>query len=94
MKINDSNRINGVTNQYNVQNNKRLKELESKQRKDEVRISPEAMEMLSSSQGGCVERAKQIAELKQSVSSGAYHVEAGKIAEKLLPYLKGNHLNE
>ena len=34
------------------------------------------------------ERAQRIGELKQSVSTGTYHVDAGKIAEKLWPYLK------
>ena len=88
MKINDSNRINGVSNQYKIQHELRSESIKTKRRKDEVQISAAAKEMLSSSQVMTPERAKHIAELKQSVSSGTYHVEAGKIAEKLLPYLR------
>lgn len=33
------------------------------------------------------ERAAKISRLKEAVSTGTYHIEAGEIAEKLLPYL-------
>ena len=35
------------------------------------------------------ERAAKVAKLKESVSKGTYHVEASKIAEKMLPFLMG-----
>ncbi|MOA57141.1 Anti-sigma-28 factor, FlgM [compost metagenome] len=53
-----------------------------------MQISAAAKEMLNTSQMNDAERNKHLEKLKQSVASGTYHVEAGKIAEKLLPYLK------
>jgi|HigsolmetaAR203D_1030402.scaffolds.fasta_scaffold00453_5 negative regulator of flagellin synthesis FlgM len=51
--------------------------------RDEVRISSEAKGLLEAGQA----RAERIQELKRSIESGTYHVDARKIAEKLLPYL-------
>jgi len=62
-----------------------------KLQKDQVSISNEAQEMLEAKmRSGTPERAQKIEDLKQQVSTGTYHVDAGKIAEKLLPYFKGN----
>ncbi|MFD2116999.1 flagellar biosynthesis anti-sigma factor FlgM [Paenibacillus yanchengensis] len=88
MKINESGRVSGIANPYKLQQEMRAEQFGTKRRKDEVQISPEAKEMLQSSQLNQAERSKHIEQLKQSVASGTYHVEAGKIAEKLLPYLR------
>ncbi|MFC5653081.1 flagellar biosynthesis anti-sigma factor FlgM [Paenibacillus solisilvae] len=87
MKINETQRI-GAVNPYQKQNEQQTGNAGRKRKTDEVQISAEAQEMLSSSRVNGAERAKLINELKQSVRSGTYHVEAGKIAEKLLPFLK------
>ncbi|GIP35594.1 flagellar biosynthesis anti-sigma factor FlgM [Paenibacillus sp. J2TS4] len=94
MKINDIQRIGAINpyqrNQHSyaqVQANKKGKQ------KDEVQISPEAKELLSSRAASShaevnESREKKIEDLKQAVSTGTYHIEAGKIAEKLYPYIK------
>ncbi|MBP3966765.1 flagellar biosynthesis anti-sigma factor FlgM [Paenibacillus lignilyticus] len=87
MKINQSHRINAV-NPYQKQNEQQANALDRKRKTDKVQISAEAQEMLSSSRVNDTDRAKLIDDLKQSVSTGSYHVESGKIAEKLLPFLK------
>ncbi|NIK79346.1 negative regulator of flagellin synthesis FlgM [Paenibacillus castaneae] len=87
MKINETNRIGGL-NPYQKQNETRVNGTNKARQKDEVQISAAAKEMLSTSQTSSTERTKQIEQLKRAVASGTYHVEAGKIAEKLLPYLK------
>ncbi|MCU6708446.1 flagellar biosynthesis anti-sigma factor FlgM [Paenibacillus sp. J5C_2022] len=87
MKINDIKRIGGI-NPYQKQNEWRTEGTSKARRKDQVQISPAAKEMLSTSKMTSAERAERVHELKQSVTSGTYHVESGKIAEKLLPYLK------
>ncbi|TKH33166.1 flagellar biosynthesis anti-sigma factor FlgM [Paenibacillus polymyxa] len=86
MKINETNRI-GAINPYqrNIETG-RQEEQKKSRRKDEVSISPEAMEMLNRSSD--VDRVKKIQELKQQVASGTYRVDADKIAEKLLPFFK------
>ncbi|CAM3349195.1 flagellar biosynthesis anti-sigma factor FlgM [Paenibacillus lupini] len=88
MKINETNRI-GAYNNYQKQMDQRVDSANKKKQKDIVEISAEAKEMLSTSQTNSPERQKRIEELKQSVSAGTYKVDAGKIADKLLPYLKG-----
>ncbi|WP_042170087.1 flagellar biosynthesis anti-sigma factor FlgM [Paenibacillus gorillae] len=89
MKINEPQRI-GALNNYLKQNESRAAGTSQKRQKDNVQISAEAKEMLSSSQAQGTERSKQIEQLKQEVSSGTYHVEAGKIAEKLMAYFKSD----
>lgn len=89
MKINGVNRVGG-TNPYARQDAK-MADLKGKRerQKDEVQISAQAHEMLVAQGGIDAElRSKKVQELKQSVSSGTYHVEAGHIAEKLYPYLR------
>ncbi|GKU76827.1 flagellar biosynthesis anti-sigma factor FlgM [Paenibacillus sp. L3-i20] len=89
MKINETNRIGGV-NPYQKHAEFRGDEVKKARQKDEVQISAAAKEMLTSSKITNAERSERINELKESVSSGTYHVEAGKVAEKLLPYLRNN----
>ncbi|RIX47293.1 flagellar biosynthesis anti-sigma factor FlgM [Paenibacillus nanensis] len=89
MKINESNRI-GATNPYAKQNELRAETAKKAKKKDEVQISAAAQEMLTTSKLNSSERAERINQLKQSVASGTYHVDAGKIAEKLLPFLTNN----
>ena len=87
MKVNEPNRIAGLQ-QYNQTRGQRTEQTEAVKRKDQVTISPEAKELLESNRINQAERSEQLSQLKQAISSGTYHVEAGKIAEKLLPYLK------
>jgi negative regulator of flagellin synthesis FlgM len=82
MKINDIQRT-GAVNPYRKTNDAQLAQAEAKKakKKDEVNISPEAKELQGSTS------TKQVEDLKQSYLTGTYHVEASKIAEKLLPYI-------
>ncbi|WP_442602605.1 flagellar biosynthesis anti-sigma factor FlgM [Paenibacillus sp. KN14-4R] len=85
MKISDIHRI-GAMNPYKRAGEARAQsDLNRSSRKDEVQISPEAMELLENKVTNKTER---IAELKQAVATGTYQVEAGKIAEKMLPFIK------
>lgn len=90
MKINDTKRVGSVNPYKQLNNQNALNGLNKKEKqKDQVVISNEAKELLETSNTARTEeRQAQINELKKSVASGTYHVEAGKIAEKLLPYLK------
>ncbi|QAY68575.1 flagellar biosynthesis anti-sigma factor FlgM [Paenibacillus protaetiae] len=87
MKINETQRISAI-NRYQKQNEARTAESGRKKQTDKVQISTEAKEMLLTSQMNGAERASRVAELKKEVSTGTYQVDAGAIAEKLLPYLK------
>lgn len=87
MKINDINRVTGINKGY--QNQMEYRQFNQKSsKKDEVQISQAAQELLESSRAEGSERAEQIKALKQAVQTGTYHVEAGKLAEKLLPFFK------
>ncbi|MGN7359300.1 flagellar biosynthesis anti-sigma factor FlgM [Paenibacillus sp. SAF-054] len=89
MKINDTGRINGVNPYKRNMETQRQEANKQARRKDEVSISTEAMEMLEAKERSTdPERVKRIADLKQQVSTGTYHVDTGKIAEKLMPYFK------
>lgn len=91
MKINETGRI-GAMNSYQRQIDSQRQEINNKaKRKDEVSISAEAKELLRAGeemQMNGSERAERIAELKEQVSTGTYHVETGKLIEKLIPYFK------
>lgn len=87
MKINDSGRI-GAYRAQQQQSEPRTSQASPKRRKDEVQFSAEAMELLSTARTEDPNRAQRIDELKKEVSSGTYKVDAGKLAEKLLPFLK------
>lgn len=89
MKINESGRLTSL-NAY--RNHLKARETKTSDKglraKDDVRISQEAKELLEVQRSGDAGRAQRIAELKSSVQAGTYHVEAQRIAEKLLPFLK------
>ena len=87
MKINDINRINGINKTYQSQTDFRKEDRKSVA-KDDIQISQAAQEMLETSRAENSERTQYLDELKQVVQSGNYHVESGKIAEKLLPFFK------
>ncbi|GGF91549.1 flagellar biosynthesis anti-sigma factor FlgM [Paenibacillus abyssi] len=87
MKINEPGRISALQ-KYANHKGTRSGGAETTRRKDEVSISPEAKELLESNRAAQAGRTEKLNELKASVSAGTYHVEAGKLAEKLLPYLK------
>jgi negative regulator of flagellin synthesis FlgM len=84
VKINETQRV-GAIQSYKRSGEARAGETNGKKngRRDEVQISPEAKEL----QGSSGVSRQKINELKQAVSTGTYHVDAMKVAEKLLPYL-------
>ncbi|MBY9077613.1 flagellar biosynthesis anti-sigma factor FlgM [Paenibacillus sp. HN-1] len=88
MKINDTNRVNGINPYQKTAETNAANSVKKSQKKDEVSISAEALEMLRAQQSGDVEKTKKIEELKKLVSSGTYNVEARDLADKLLPYFK------
>jgi negative regulator of flagellin synthesis FlgM len=90
MKINEGQRIGAVNSYTKVNDNKSANTIGKKEKpKDQVEISSEAQELLGA-QGvsRTDEQAIRIDELKSAVTSGTYQVDARKIAEKLLPYIK------
>lgn len=87
MKINEVGRVSAL-NTYQKQQEARIGNKGAAKRKDEVQISAAAQQMLTDSRIGGAERAERVGELKESVATGTYHVDAGKLAEKLLPYLR------
>ncbi|MFD0696233.1 flagellar biosynthesis anti-sigma factor FlgM [Paenibacillus sp. GCM10027628] len=90
MKINENQRI-GAINPYKKASDAKYAQATGKKDrpKDQVEISAEAKGLLDA-QGSArtEEQSRRIEELKSSVASGTYHVDAKKIAEKLLPYIK------
>jgi negative regulator of flagellin synthesis FlgM len=90
MKINDSQRI-GNVNPYKKANEVTAANAAGKKDKpkDQVQISSEAKELLGAQGTGMSEeQIQRLNELRESVSSGTYHVDAKKVAEKLLPFIK------
>lgn len=88
MKVNDSQRIANLQNAYGVIKGGKDKSSGGLRRKDEVSISSEALELLQSHQISQAERGRKLEELKSAVQSGTYYVDAGKLAERLLPFIK------
>ncbi|GGH32971.1 flagellar biosynthesis anti-sigma factor FlgM [Paenibacillus segetis] len=89
MKINDTGRVGALNNYQRQVENMRHESDRKARRKDEVSISAEAKELLQAQGiGNDPERLSRIADLKSQVSTGTYQVDAGKIAEKLVPYFK------
>lgn len=90
MKINDNQRI-GAVNPYKKTGDAKFAHAAGKKDrpKDQVEISAEAKELLDA-QGSArtEEQSRRIEELKTSIASGTYHVDAKKIAEKIFPFLK------
>lgn len=91
MKINETGRL-GAINSYQRQVESQRQASDKKAaRKDELSISNEAKELLKATNTPeDSARAAKIQDLKAQVSSGTYYVDAGKIAEKLVPYFKSN----
>ncbi|MBU5670946.1 flagellar biosynthesis anti-sigma factor FlgM [Paenibacillus brevis] len=89
MKINETGRVNGISSyQRNIENREHAVD-KKKRQVDQVSISAEAKGLLEvQNQVTSPERLSRIAELKESVSTGTYHVDAKQIAEKMLPYFK------
>jgi negative regulator of flagellin synthesis FlgM len=84
VKIHDTNRI-GPLQAYRAAENALSRSVGKKPAaRDEVRISPEAKELLGADQA----RIEHLLELKRAVEDGTYRVDAMKIAEKLLPYFR------
>lgn len=88
MKINESHRIAALKSSYGKNSGAGASQPGSAKKRDEVSISSEALELLQSQKVSNTERAEKIRELKNSVSTGNYHVEASEIAEKLLPFIR------
>ncbi|MCG7384090.1 flagellar biosynthesis anti-sigma factor FlgM [Paenibacillus sp. ACRRY] len=89
MKINEPNRIGAINSYQRNIENALQGESKKTRRKDEVTISPEAMELLKTNESNTDSaRIERIAELKSQVESGTYNVDVGKLAEKLVPYFK------
>lgn len=84
MKINESGRIGAVNSYKRTSDSNQAQALSKQKKKDEVQISSEAKELLSAQSA----QAQKVEDLKQAVATGTYHVDAGKIAEKLWPYIK------
>lgn len=83
MKINEPSRVGGI-NPYRKSAGQSLQAADMKKsKKDEVQISTEAKEMLDNAKAP-----EKLEQLKQAVSTGTYHVDAQKIAEKLWPFIK------
>lgn len=92
MKINDTQRINAVNPYQRTAEAKAATGEKKAGRKDEATFSPEAMEMLKANAtqaSANTERAQKIQSLKEQVAAGTYKVDAGALADKLLPFLKG-----
>lgn len=86
MKIDETPRI-GALRVYSQMAERRAEGAVGKKRKDEVHISAEAKQLLDARELQEAERSRRLEALKREVASGTYYVEAGKIAEKLLPFL-------
>lgn len=89
MKINDYGRVNATSAYRNQLAPRDADTVKKSGRKDEVNISPEAMELLKARGGAEPDpvRAEMISRLKDEVDAGSYRIEAATIAEKMLPYL-------
>ncbi|MET3548116.1 negative regulator of flagellin synthesis FlgM [Paenibacillus favisporus] len=95
MKINDTGRIGGVNPYQRNMETQRQEAQKPARKKDQVSISSEAIEMLEAqSRANDPERAKKLEDLKQRIASGTYQVDAGKLADKLMPYAKSSFLDK
>ncbi|WP_286885431.1 flagellar biosynthesis anti-sigma factor FlgM [Aneurinibacillus sp. UBA3580] len=82
MRIERPNHIQPI-NPYRQQEMKQEEARAKGKGRDQLEISTEALE-LQKSQETAAERAERIAELKEQVQNGTYHVDAKVIAEALL----------
>lgn len=88
MKVNGVGSVGGISKYNSSQDNRTYgTEGKKKKQKDEIVISAEAKELLGL-QETSESKSQRLDELKQGVASGAYVVDARKIAEKLWPFLK------
>jgi len=87
VKINDTQRI-GAYRTYQQQSDIRTNQAQGKRRKDEVQFSAEAMELLGAQKTEYPNRAQRLETLKKEVATGTYRVDSGKLAEKLLPFVR------
>lgn len=83
MKINEPSRVGNVNPYRKNAGSSQASSASRTSKKDEVQISTEAKELLSS-----IRNPEKLDELKKAVSTGTYSVEASQVAEKLWPYLK------
>ncbi|SDE35162.1 anti-sigma-28 factor, FlgM family [Paenibacillus sp. UNCCL117] len=89
MKINRTDQVGSVNPYKKAQEAINTPGPNKKRAKDQVEISSEAKELLSSLGGTHALNSKErIDELKHSVQSGTYQVDSRKLAEKLFPFLK------
>lgn len=89
MKINGTNRVNPVNPYKSYQDQLQADGTGKKsKKKDELVISNEAKELLGTQTQGVEQSREKLEALKQAVDSGTYQVDARKLAEKLLPFLK------
>lgn len=86
MKIDETPRL-GALRAYGQMAERRAEGAVGKTRKDEVQISAEAKQLLDARELQEAERSRRLETLKREIASGTYYVEAGKIAERLLPFL-------
>jgi len=88
MKINDTQRI-GYYRTYQQSMEQRTGSASGGRRKDEVKFSSEAMELLGARKGADgTDRAERIEQLKSEVTAGTYRVPDHALAEKLLPFVQ------
>lgn len=89
MKINDSQRIGSLPSYRSASPSASGRSASGgKGTRDDIRISPEAKELLELQRMEQASRAQRVEELKSSVQAGTYHVSAEQVAEKLWPFLK------
>lgn len=88
MKIHDTQRIVAYRT-YQQSLEQRTGNATGQRRKDEVKFSAEAMELLGSrTHIQEADRAERIEQLKESVSAGTYRVPDHVLVEKLLPFVR------
>jgi len=89
MRINDVNRAGGIQPYKKVQPSKADGyEVKKSAGRDELQISTEAQQALQQAKlQGIGATDERLAELKKAIANGTYHVDANKLAERLLPYL-------
>lgn len=87
MKINEPGRV-GPVNPYKkaADNRNTFASGKAEKKKDQVEISPEAKELLEAQAADS--KRDRIEELKKSVASGTYQVDARKLAERIFPFIK------
>lgn len=88
MKINGSNRMNGMNPYQKLNHPATEKTNKTSFGKDEVKISPEALELMNMKKAENAERNDRIQKLKEQVQSGTYRVDSQKLAEKMYEQFK------